>query len=279
MALLTYVITACSVEGPVTPVHHPRVSIYISTSSEIMKYSYDEDTSEASILAATSSSFIGKPVIYGDDVLVPTNDGYLMMSGDLSESTNVDLGFSPRMLVPYNDEVAAVAESSILFEGTIVEFDDPIGDVKPGPDGLYVASGKKVFTLPGKVPAMSQATQTISAIAVDYTASVYIGVSGAVLTYLGSVPVDGDVKKMVLNNYYLYVLTNIGNIYRIDVNDIDDVKGCSANISDFSILGDKIFYVSNFDRTFGVYDIDSCEEVYPKTIPGVTFLGIVTKGE
>ncbi len=279
--LVILVLSSCE-NGIVNPNGNsskPDYSIYVISSDGALKYLYDEDSSVATKVFTISSTFTGKAINAGSFIAVPTEHGYQKLSFDLEDEGNIDLGFSPRILVLYDGTINAVAESTMLFSGTVVEFEDTINDAKPGPDGLYVAAGERVYTLPGKNPTMAQWTEPITAIAVDDTASIYIGINGAVLTSVGNVNVDGIVKKLILKEGYLYALTDAGNIYRIDVSDTNDVRSCSANITDFFITDDKIFYVSDLTDTFGVYNIDSCSSAFSKDIPGKELIGILVKEE
>ena len=258
----------------------PDYSIYLISSDGALKYLYDEDNNVATKVSMIPSTFTGKAIDAGSFIVVPTTDGYQKLSYDLKDEGSVDLGFSPKILVLYDGTIDAVAESTMLFNGTVVGFDDTINDAKPGPDGLYVAAGKKIYTLPGKNPTMAQWTEPITAIAVDDTASIYMGVNGKVLIKdLGEVGVNGTVKKLILKDDYLYALTDTGYIYKIDVNDPNDFKGCSANITDFFVVDDKIFYVSDFEKKFGVYDIDSCKPNVLKNITEKKLIGILVKEE
>ncbi len=278
--LAILILSSCE-SGVVSPAENPSkpdYSIYLIRSNEISKYLYDEDSSAATKVSTMPSSFTGRAIDAASFIAVPTTDGYEKLSWDLKDEGSVDLGFNPRMLVLYDGTIDAVAESTMLFDGTVVEFDETINDVKPGPDGLYVAAGKRIYTLPGKNSTMAGSTQTIFAIAVDNTGSIYMGVNGEILTSLGNVEVDGTVKKLILSGDYLYALTDAGSIYRIDVNDISDVKRCGSNVSDFVVLDDKIFYVSDFEKKFGVYDVDSCEG-FSKDVTGNKILGILVKEE
>ncbi len=280
VALVVAVLSSCENEVVISPENSskPDYSIYLIRSDGISKYIYDEDSLVATEVLTISSSYTGRAINAGSFIAIPTMNGYQKLSWDLKDEGSVGLGFSPRMIVLYDGTIDTVAESTMLFNGTVVEFDDTINDAKSGPDGLYVAAGKRIYTLPGKNPTMAGSTQTIFAIAVDNTGSIYMGVNGKVLTSLGNVNVNGIVKKLVLKDDYLYALTDMGYIYRIGVNDISDAKRCGSNVSDFTVIDDKIFYVSDFEKKFGVYDTDSCEG-FSKNITGNKFLGILVKEE
>ena len=278
--LVILILSSCEngITNPNENPSEPDYSIYVISSDRTLKYLYDEDSNVATKTLTISSTFTGKAIDAESFIAVPTNGGYQKLSYDLESEGIENLGFNPRILVLYDEAIDAVAESTMLFNGTVVEFDETINDVKPGPDGLYVAAGKKAYTLPGKHQTMAQWTEPITAIAVDDTASIYMGVNGEVLTSFGNVEVNGTVKKLVLKNDYLYALTDTGYIYKIDVN-TNDVKSCSANITDFTVVDDKIFYVSDLSDTFGVYDMDSCSSVFSKDIPGKELTGILVKEE
>ncbi|GEM_PF-4693725 len=282
LAATIFFLTSCEngVTNPIENPSEPDYSIYLISSDGVSKYMYDEDSGVATKVISIPSSPVGKAIDADDSIAVPVKGGYQKLSFDLENEGVVDLGFDPRMIVLYDGTIDAVAESTMLFNGTVVEFDETINDAKPGPDGLYVASGKIIYTLPGKNLTMAQWTEPITAIAVDDTGSIYMGVNGKVLIKeLGEVSVNGTVKNLVLKDDYLYALTDMGYIYKIDVNDIKDVKSCSANITDFFVIDDKIFYVSNFNGTFGVYDIDSCNSNILENISGEELIGILAKEE
>ncbi len=238
---------------------------------------FEFDGESLSEIRSVGSTPTGRPFLYDREVLLPVDGGYEIFSEDLSSSTHVYLGFSPKAVFVYNSTVVAVSESSVSGL-EISETIDGIKDAALGPDGVYVITDHEVYRLSeAGIQKIKDSTVVLNAIAVDDSGEIFMGSENGLM--IGETRVLGEpIKDLFYSDGLLYALTE-NHMYLFDtVSKELEGKGCDVSpwISDFSVSDDKLYYTSGNDSV-GVLDLGDCEVITNVSVKHP--MGINVRGE
>ena len=247
------VLVSCNFDYTSPPFQENLVIVYVSSRNAVKSFKFDGETFE--FLDEATGNFSGAPVVKGDEIIVPDESGYTVFSTDLEVSTPIDVGFEVKKVLIYDGEEIPVGATSLKAFGKTFDFES-ISDACIGPDGIYVASGRYVYRITDEESeVVFESSSDILSVSVDDAGTVYHGTEEGV-TKLG---ITGKVVQMEYVDGKLYVLTE-DHIYEVDTL-TSDKKGCSANFSSFHVHKGLVFFVYDFEKTFGVFDMDGCEIV------------------
>ncbi len=253
IAILSFLLVSCYYDN-VPPNNEKKIlTVYVSSKNALRTFDFDGETLEP--LGEATGNFSGAPVVDGDEIIVPDESGYTIFSTDLEISTPVEIGFEVKKVLTYDDEEIPVGATSLKAFGKTFDFES-ISDACIGPDGIYVASGKDVYriTEEGSEVVVESSSDIIS-IAVDEAGKVYYGTEEGISEF----GINGKIVQMEYVEGELYVLTE-DHIYEVDPL-TSDKKGCSTNFSGFHVHKGLVFFVYDFGKTFGVFDMNGCKVI------------------
>jgi hypothetical protein len=257
--------------------------IYLTTDSSVILADFDGLQLEE--LKSKEATPNGAPVIFSDSVVAPDASGYTVFSTNLEDSTRVETRYSVKKIIVYSDEIVPVGDSTISAFGTEIYFENGISDAYPSFDGVYVASEKEIFRInsEGEKKFETEISTPIRTFILDGLGNYYIGTDEGLIIKLAVAETEesteiriGRINKIVKTSEMIYVLTDDA-LYFIEPANFEIESSCVVNISDFQVIDDKLFYVSNFMSTYGVLDLFSCSKIAEKNIPNP--IGIDVRGE